>query len=109
MAMRFDDETRADLRRRIMAKGLEIATLLADVLAGKDKTKDLEALVFGDEPGERPEEKLRRYLDFIESRRELLDIGDDAYGRCDTCGADLGVVALTEMAWADRCAAHAKE
>ena len=90
-----------------MKKGLEIATLLADVLAGKDKARDLQALAFGGKPGERPEEKLRRYLELIEAKRALLDAADDAFGRCETCGIDLGITALREMPWADRCPPHA--
>jgi RNA polymerase-binding transcription factor DksA len=51
----------------------------------------------------RPEERLRAYLDHVERCRELLDADDDRYGRCYTCGVDLGVPALDEMPWADRC------
>lgn len=99
--LRFDPEVRADLRGRIMRKGLQVATLLSDVLAGKDKAKELAALKLT--PGIRPEEALRMYLDLIESKRVLLDAGDDRFGRCDRCGADLGELALREMPWADRC------
>lgn len=84
-----------------MKKGLEIATLLADVMAGKDKTRELAALQL--KPGIRPAEALRMYLGVIESKRTLLDANDDRFGRCESCGADLGVMALREMPWADRC------
>jgi hypothetical protein len=99
--LRFDPPVRAELRGRIMRKGLEVATLLADVLAGKDKRKELAALRLA--PGIRPEEALRMYLDLVESKRALLDDDDDRFGRCDRCQADLGEVALREMPWADRC------
>jgi RNA polymerase-binding transcription factor DksA len=104
---RFDDATSCRIRQRLMQKGCEIATLLADVLSGKNRESELRALPVHDKPGERPEEKLRRYLELIESRRRLLDAGDDAYGRCDVCGVDLGATALDEMPWADRCLEHA--
>ena len=87
-----------------MARGLTLATLLADVLAGK-RPPALEALLAA-KPGKRPEEVLRLALDQVEGRRRLLDADDDRFGRCDVCGADLGEVALGEMAWADRCAEH---
>jgi hypothetical protein len=103
---RFDVATRARLRRRLLARGGVLATLLADVLAGKDKTPALAALALL-RPGIRPEEALRKALDQVEGRRILLDANDDRYGRCDVCGIDLGPAALDEMAWADRCAAHA--
>ena len=103
--MRFDPDVLARLRRDLLRRGFLLATLLAEVLAGK-QPPELAALL-AQRPGKRPEEVLRLALDQVESRRKLLDGDDDRYGRCDTCGADLGVAALGEMPWADRCAAHA--
>jgi hypothetical protein len=106
--MRFDPATLARLRRAMMNRGRTLSELLSEVLAGKvppafsAKGLDLK-------PGLRPEEALRRALDQLERRRGLLDADDDAYGRCDTCAADLGLVALTELPWADRCEAHRDE
>jgi RNA polymerase-binding transcription factor DksA len=107
--MRLDDETRAALRKTIMKRGLALATLLADVLAGKDRSDALRAFGIADKPGIRPEERLRATLEQVESRRRLLDAADDRFGRCDICGDDLGRAALTELPWADRCAAHAAQ
>jgi hypothetical protein len=104
MTLRFDPQTRATLRRDLLARGHTLATLLADVLAGK-RPPALASLLSG-RPGKRPEEVLRLALDQVEARRRLLDAGDDRFGRCDVCGVDLGGAALGEMAWADRCAAH---
>lgn len=104
-SLRFDDETRARLRRDLMKRGRDLATLLADVLAGK-RPPSLVSLL-AQKPGKRPEEVLRLALDQVETRRRLLDAGDDRFGRCDVCAEDLGEAALGEMAWADRCAAHA--
>jgi hypothetical protein len=102
--MRFDPSTRSTLRRDLMRRGMTLATLLTQVLAGKQPHRLAELLA--QKPGKRPEEILRLALDQVEIRRRLLDAGDDGYGRCDTCGVDLGVPALAEMPWADRCAAH---
>ena len=88
-----------------MRRGLTLATLLSQVLAGK-RPPELAALL-AQRPGMRPEEALRVALDQVEGRRKLLDRGDDRYGRCDACGTDLGAAALGEMPWADRCPAHA--
>lgn len=104
--LRLDEPTATRLRRLLLKKGHEIATLLADVLAHKDRDRQLHALPVAGKPGERPHERLRRFLDLIESRRRLIDARDDRYGRCDICGADLGVTALGDMPWADRCPAH---
>jgi hypothetical protein len=103
--MRFDPATLTVLRGDLLRRGHTLATLLAQVLAGK-RPPQLAALL-ALRPGKRPEEVLRLALDQIEGRRRMLDAADDQYGRCDTCGIDLGAIALREMAWADRCAAHA--
>ena len=106
MTIRFDAETLQRLRREIMKRGLVLSTLLADVLAGKASEARVRSLVAG-KPGMRPEEALRMTLDAVEARRKLLDAADDRFGRCDVCGEDLGLAVLGEMAWADRCHAHA--
>jgi hypothetical protein len=88
-----------------MKRGLDLATLLADILAGKDRSG---ALAFHGVVGLRPEEALRKALDQVETRRKLLDADDDRFGRCDVCSLDLGTPALDELAWADRCQQHAR-
>jgi hypothetical protein len=103
--MPIDPATLSRLRSDLMRRGATLATLLAEVLAGK-RSPALAALLAG-KPGKRPEEVLRLALDQVESRRKLLDAGDARYGRCDACGIDLGAAALAEMPWADRCPAHA--
>ena len=90
----------------MLERGTILATLLAEVLAGKDKTSALLALGVM-RPGIRPEEALRKALDRIERRRLLLVSDDARYGCCEICGIDLGVPALEEAPWADRCRAHA--
>jgi hypothetical protein len=103
--MRIDPTTLAKLRRDLMQRGATLSILISEVLAGK-KPPQLAALL-AEKPGARPEEVLRWALDQVESRRKLIDADDDRYGRCDTCGVDLGVAALGEMPWADRCQTHA--
>jgi hypothetical protein len=103
--MRFDPATLARLRRDLMRRGATLATLLAEVLAGKRPPQLVQLLM--QKPGKRPEEILRFALDQVELQRKLLDHGDDRYGRCGSCGVDLGIAALGEMPWADRCPVHA--
>jgi hypothetical protein len=105
MHMRFEGQIRERLRHHLLHRGAVVADLLAEVLGGKDKTSALAALGLS-RPGIRPEEALRNALNQIEARRRLLVADDDRYGRCDVCGIDLGVRALDEMAWADRCPDH---
>ena len=96
-------DTLARLRRQIMKRGFDLSTMLSEVLAGK-KPVGLAALE--GKPGMRPEEKLRMALEQVEGRRKLIDADDDRYGRCDVCSEDLGLTALGELPWADRCAVH---
>jgi len=102
--IRFDEEVTRTFRRGIMKRGQTLATLLSDLLSGKASAASLSAL---SKPGIRPEEALRMTLAAVEARRKLIDANDDAFGRCDVCGEDLGAPALGEMPWADRCAKHA--
>jgi hypothetical protein len=105
--MTFDDDTRARLRRRLLDRGQVLATLLAAVLAGKDKKQDLAAIGLDAKPGLKPEEVLRAALDHVERLRKQVEAGDDAYGRCHECGTDLGgAAAMLEVPWADACPAH---
>ena len=104
--MRFAPPVLAELRRRIMKRGHDLATILADLLAGKDKQAALDAMGVTGKPGMTPAEKARAALDAVEARRKLIDADDDRYGRCDECGCDLGLVALGELPWADRCRKH---
>ena len=105
MSIRFTASTLAAFRKHLMARGQTLATLLSEVLAGK-RPPAITALLDA-KPGLRPEEVLRLALDQIEARRKLIDAGDDRFGRCDTCGIDLGEAALGEQPWADRCQTHA--
>jgi len=105
MSIRFAAPTLAVFRKHLMARGQTLATLLSEVLAGK-RPPALTALLDA-KPGLRPEEVLRLALEQIETRRKLIDDGDDRFGRCEICGIDLGEAALGEMPWADRCQLHA--
>lgn len=103
---RFDDAARARLRKGLMKRGQDLATRLAEVMAGADGEAMLRRLGLEARPGARPAEILRAALDQVEERRRWLDAGDDRFGRCDVCGVDLGLAALDELPYADRCRAH---
>ena len=100
--MLTEDERRG-LKRKLLKKGQELASMLADVLAGKAPA-GLASLA--GKPGERPEEKLRRYLNVIQSRVDAINAGG-AYGNCEPCGAEIPFAELDELPWADTCRACA--
>jgi hypothetical protein len=97
------DEQRQGLKRKLLKKGQEIAAMLADLLAGK-MPAGLAGLA--GKPGEKPEEKLRRYMGVIQSRIDAINAGQD-YGLCEVCGQEIPFVELDELPWADRCTACA--
>ncbi len=102
--MVITQERRERYRRALLSKGLDISTLLADVLAGKDRASALAAIpALNSKPGMRKEEKLRAYLDFIESRRRSLLADDGEFGNCTACGDELSEVELDEVPWAYHC------
>ena len=85
---------------RINGKGLEVATKLSELLAGKDV--DLATLnPYEDDPNIKKEERLRAYLDQINAaRRRLLD-GD--FGACQACGETFRAEVLDETPWIGVC------
>ncbi len=95
------------LRRQLLNKGAEVSALLAEILAGQ--AVDPRALGgFGgtSRPGERPTERLRRFLDLIDAKLHATRSG--TYGFCAGCGEPLALAALTQMPWADKCLACAQ-
>lgn len=107
MSERFSEDDRKRMRSALMKRGLNLATMLSEVLAGKEPPGLASMLTA--RPGKLPEEVLRLALDDNDARRKLLDAGDDRFGRCDVCGEDLGRAAMLEVPWADRCHKHAGE
>jgi RNA polymerase-binding transcription factor DksA len=100
--MPLDDEQQARLKQTLLKKGQELAEMLADVLAG-NLPPALAAMA--GKPGEKPEEKLRRYLDKIQGCLKALREG--GYGRCEICGEEIRFEELDEMPWADTCSSCA--
>lgn len=99
MSASLTAEQRQVLRRALLRKGAEINAKLTDVLAGKQVS--LDAQLLGGEPGERAEERLRRFLDRVNVCLRGLERG--GYGRCERCAAPLAFTQLEQVPWADTC------
>jgi RNA polymerase-binding transcription factor DksA len=108
LSERFAAEELKRLRRGLLDRGQSIATRLEKLMAGGDAEAIARALGLTLKPGARPEEVLRRALEQVDALRKLIDADDDRYGRCTTCGVDLGLAPLGEVPWADACHAHAR-
>ncbi len=84
-------------------KGMDLYTLLTDVLAGKNVTLTTLKMPHEQKPGEKKEEQLRRYLDLVSRAQKRL--GTPAWGRCVRCQARLAEIVLDEAPWTELCGA----
>jgi hypothetical protein len=96
-----DADRHQRLLTRINQKGLEIATKLSELLAGKDvRLEDFE-LTGDEDPRVRKEERLRAYLALVNRARARLN--DETIGTCVSCGAAIREAAIDETPWLLRC------
>lgn len=103
----IDQERQARWRRHLAQKGTEIYAVLTAILAGKQVTLATLKLPHEQRPGEKPEEKLRRYLDQVSRAQKRL--GTQSWGLCVTCGQTLDPLLLDEAAWTELCATCQKQ
>jgi RNA polymerase-binding transcription factor DksA len=97
-----DAEQIQKLKRQLLKKGAEINEKLVALLNGQ--TVDVEKLLGGGKPGETPIERLRRFLELVDSRLRAIRAG--TYGRCAICGDGLPFTALEQIPWIDNCGKH---
>lgn len=100
-------DDRSYLRRALLRRGGDLATRLAEVMAGQDAERIVRALGLNPKPGARPDELLRRALAEVEELRRWLEADDPRYGACAICATRFSIEQLRELPWADRCPAHA--
>lgn len=91
------------LRRHLLKKGAELNAKLTELLA--DPTIDMSGLFGAGKPGEKPVERLRRFMALIDGR--LRAIKEGRYGRCDRCGDGIPFAHLEQIPWIDTCQACA--
>ncbi len=91
----------ARLRLHLGRKGMEVNQKLTDVLAGMNATLATMKLPGEGKPGEKPHERLRRFLDQIVRAQRRL--GTPAFGLCQDCGQPLPELALDEAPWTEQC------
>lgn len=99
----FTDPARiAKWRQGLMHKGMEVNGQLTKLLANKNATLATMKLPSEEKPGEKPEERLRRFLkQIIDAQRRL---GTPEFGKCQTCGVVLPVLAFDDTPWLQDCA-----
>ena len=91
------------LRKQLLKKGAEINAKLVEILNGKQVSIEaLAANMFGGgKPGETKEERLRRFLELVDSRIKAIRNG--TYGSCQRCQAPLPFIDLEQIPWIDTC------
>jgi len=94
----------ARLKKLLLKKGAEINEKLVALLNGQQVRVDG---VFGGKPGEKPIERLRRFMAIIETQLAAIRAG--TYGKCERCGDGLPYAHLEQVPWIDTCQKCAKE
>jgi RNA polymerase-binding transcription factor DksA len=80
---------------------MELNEKLTKLLAGQNATLVTMKLPWEEKPGEKPQEKLRRFLDVVSRAQKRL--GTEAWGLCIDCGAEVPEAVLDEVPWTERC------
>lgn len=105
MVSTLTEQQLTKLRKQLLRKGADINAQLVELLSGRDvDTTKLPSIT---KPGERPAERLRRFLDLID--RRLHQIKNGSYGRCDKCDQPIPFESLEQMPWADVCQGCAED
>lgn len=107
MQTHLDKDQINRLHKQLLNKGAEVNEKLVRLLSGE--RVDLE-LIAANRPGETPVERLRRFLDLIDSKVQATrKDSHNRYGCCEICEAQLPFSELEQMPWADRCRSCANE
>ncbi len=91
----------ARLRTHLGRQGMELNEKLTKLLAGQNATLVTMKMPWEEKPGEKPQEKLRRFLDTVSRAQKRL--GTEAWGLCIDCGAEVPEAVLDEVPWTERC------
>lgn len=94
------------LRRELSRKGMEVNEKLTKLLGSQNATLLTMKLPSEEKPGEKPQERLRKFLDQIIRAQRRLDT--PAWGNCQTCGTALPDAGLDDAPWVEQCQACAQ-
>ncbi len=97
-----DPARQARWRRGLMHKGMEVNGQLTKLLASKNATLATMKLPNEEKPGEKPEERLRRFLNQIIAAQHR--VGTTEFGKCQECGVPLPPQAFDDAPWLQECA-----
>lgn len=104
---RPDPVRAARLRKHLSQKGMEVNHNLTQLLSNMNATLATMKLPGEEKPGEKPHERLRRFLDQIARAQRRLDT--EQFGLCVACQQALPALALDEAPWTEQCADCARK
>ena len=108
MSSPLDARQLALLHRALLKKGAELNAKLVQLLNHEGGERALTPGVHP-KPGERPVERLRRFMALIDSKIQASrPSAAPGYGLCESCEAPLPFIELEQLPWADRCRACAE-
>ena len=87
------------MRRKVLAKGAEIAKLLERLLAGEDIRLESIPLLGDPNPSWLKIERVRYYLKLLNEARQRIE--QRTVGFCSVCENPIPVGELMELPWAD--------
>ncbi len=94
-------EQLARWRGDIMRKGMAVNAKLTELLSKQNATLATMDLPGEGKPGEKPVERLRRFLNQISAAQRRL--GTDQWGKCQSCGVAFPYGALDDTPWIEDC------
>lgn len=103
----LDAQQRRRLHQQLLKKGAEINERLVQLLNSGTSSGD--GLPVAARPGERPEERMRRFLDLLDRKIQASREGGQGYGRCASCGDVIPLAELEQVPWAEKCLACAEK
>ncbi|MDX9720484.1 MAG: hypothetical protein RBU37_07045 [Myxococcota bacterium] len=91
------------LRQLLVKKGAELASQLADVLAGKKLELFSMPISQGELRKRKIEQRLRQYLSLVNQQRQRLDQAAPEFGHCEQCERPFSFEELWEQPWLQCC------
>lgn len=88
-------------RRDLMRKGMDVNAKLTELLSKQNATLATLDLPGQGKPGEKPIERLQRFLRQISAAQQRL--ATPQWGKCQRCGAVLPLAALDDAPWIEDC------
>ena len=99
--MHLSEDQLVTLRKKLSDRGREVNEKIVALQSGKTLPPSAIDVPFA-EPGEQPEQRLKRFLGVIQSKMKVIR-DNGPYGMCNSCGSDLSYDLLDREPWRESC------